>query len=383
MRNILVMLKNNLRMMILKKPLYFIASILAPVVIILIVGSLITSGSSNISIGVANLDKSKYSELILKNIEDQSNFTTLSMSKEDIEDKIKDKSIECGIIIQKGFQDKIVNGDSKNQIEIIGKDGDSIYKSIESMISINLKNLEDLGKISNGDSSIYNNLLNKYESNKVTIERGSLRTSSKDYETNTSLFVGFLIMFMFFRSVLGAGRILEDKKTKVYTRIFAAPIKVYQYYLGNILASILAINIQAILSLVAIRYLMDIDIGMSYIQIFFILFLVSILAVAVGTFCIAITRSSQEASIISNILIMTLLMLGGCFVPVQVFPNALDKLSKLLPTRWAMDMVSSLQDGIPMASLYKNIVIIVLYSAVFFLAAAYITKRKDKKVNIA
>ncbi len=382
MRNVLVMLKNNLRMMILKKPLYFIASIIAPVVIILVVGSLITSGSSNISIGVANLDESKSSKLILKNIEDQNNFTALSMSKEDIENKIKDKSIECGIIIKKGFQDEIINRNSKNQIEIIGKDGDSIYKSIESMISIDLKNLEDLGKISNGDSKVYNKLLKEYESNKVTIERGSLRNDSKDY-TNTLLFVGFLIMFIFFRSVLGAERILEDKKTKVYTRIFAAPIKVYQYYLGNILASIVSINIQAILSLVAIRYLMNINIGMSYIQMFFILFLISIFAVAVGTFCISVTRNSQEASIISNILIMILLMLGGCFVPVQLFPSALDKISKLLPTRWAMDMVASLQDGIPMGDLYKNIIIILLYSVVFFLAAAYITKRKDKKLDIA
>ncbi|MBM7834944.1 ABC transporter permease [Clostridium sardiniense] len=382
MRNILVMLKNNLRMMILKKPLYFIASIVAPVVIVLVVGSLLTSGSSNMSIGVSNLDNSKSSELILKNIENQNNFTALDMNEEEIESKIKEKSIECGIIIKKGFQEGIVNGNSKNQIEIIGKDGDSIYKSIESMISIDLKNLEDLGKISNEDSKVYNNLLKDYESNKVTIERGSLRDDSKDYN-NTSIFVGFLIMFMFFRSILGAERILEDKKTKVYTRIFAAPIKVYQYYLGNILASILAINLQAALSLVAIRYLININIGMSYIQMFFILFLISILAVAVGTFCIAVTRTSQEASIISNILIMILLMLGGCFVPVELFPSALDKLSKLLPTRWAMDMVSSLQDGIAINSLYKNIIIILLYSAVFFLAAAYVTKRKDKKVDIA
>lgn len=382
MRNILVMLKNNLRMMILKKPLYFIASIVAPVVIVLVVGSLLTSGSSNMSIGVSNLDNSKSSELILKNIENQNNFTALDMNEEEIESKIKEKSIECGIIIKKGFQEGIVNGNSKNQIEIIGKDGDSIYKSIESMISIDLKNLEDLGKISNEDSKVYNNLLKDYESNKVTIERGSLRDDSKDYN-NTSIFVGFLIMFMFFRSILGAERILEDKKTKVYTRIFAAPIKVYQYYLGNILASILAINLQAALSLVAIRYLININIGMSYIQMFFILFLISILAVAVGTFCIAVTRTSQEASIISNILIMILLMLGGCFVPVELFPSALDKLSKLLPTRWAMDMVLSLQDGIAINSLYKNIIIILLYSAVFFLAAAYVTKRKDKKVDIA
>lgn len=380
MRNILVMVKNNLKIMILKKPIYFLGIIIVPVLILVGLTPLMARHSEEIIIGVSNLDKSKSADIIVNSLKSQDNFKVLNIEENDIKGSIQEKKIECGVIIKSGFQKDIINGKEKNNIEIIGKEGDSIYKSIKSIIELDLNNISDLGKISNGNIKKYNILLKEYSKNTIKIDKGTLRSDSKDYNIS-GMFVGFLVMFMFFRALFGAGKIMDDKKCRVYTRIFTAPIKTYEYYLGNVLASLISIVLQIILTLIGVYLFTNVNFGMSYIQLFFVLLLISIFAVSLGTFCISVSKTDQEVSILSNILIMILVMLGGCFVPVYIFPSALDKISKLLPTRWAMDMIFSLQDGMSIGSLYRNIIIILLYSLALFLGAAYITKIKDKRFN--
>ena len=380
MRNILVMVKNNLKIMILKKPIYFLGIIIVPVLILVGLTPLMARHSEEILIGVSNLDKSKSTDIIVNNLKSQDNFKVLNIEENDIKGSIQEKKIECGVIIKSGFQKDIINGKEKNNIEIIGKEGDSIYKSIKSIIELDLNNISDLVKISNGNIKKYNILLKEYSKNTIKIDKGTLRSDSKDYNIS-GIFVGFLVMFMFFRALFGAGKIMDDKKCRVYTRIFTAPIKTYEYYLGNVLASLISIVLQIILTLIGVYLFTNVNFGMSYIQLFFVLLLISIFAVSLGTFCISVSKTDQEVSILSNILIMILVMLGGCFVPVYIFPSALDKISKLLPTRWAMDMIFALQDGMSIGSLYRNIIIILLYSIALFLGAAYITKIKDKRFN--
>lgn len=380
MRNILVMVKNNLKIMILKKPIYFLGIIIVPVLILVGLTPLMARHSEEILIGVSNLDKSESANIIVNNLKDQNNFKLLNIKEEDMKGSIQEKKIECGVIIKKGFQNDIINGKDKNNIEIIGKEGDSTYKSIKSIIELNLNNIRDLGKISNGSGKKYSSFLKEYNKNTIKIDKGTLRSDSKDYNISGT-FIGFLVMFMFFRALFGAGKIMNDKKCKVYTRIFTAPIKTYEYYLGNVLASLISITLQIILTLIGVYLFTNVNFGMSYMQLFFVLLLISIFAVSLGTFCISVSKTDQEVSILSNILIMILVMLGGCFVPVYIFPSALDKISKLLPTRWAMDMIFSLQDGMSIGSLYRNIIIILLYSLALFLGAAYITKIKDKRFN--
>ena len=380
MRNILVMVKNNLKIMILKKPIYFLGIIIVPVLILVGLTPLMARHSEEILIGVSNLDNSKSADIIVNSLKSQDNFKVLNIEENDIKGSIQEKNIECGVIIKSGFQKDIINGKEKNNIEIIGKEGDSIYKSIKSIIELDLNNISDLGKISNGNIKKYYVLLKEYSKNTIKIDKGTLRSDSKDYNIS-GIFVGFLVMFMFFRALFGAGKIMDDKKCRVYTRIFTAPIKTYEYYLGNVLASLISIVLQIILTLIGVYLFTNVNFGMSYIQLFFVLLLISIFAVSLGTFCISVSKTDQEVSILSNILIMILVMLGGCFVPVYIFPSALDKISKLLPTRWAMDMIFALQDGMSIGSLYRNIIIILLYSIALFLGAAYITKIKDKRFN--
>ena len=379
MRNLFVMIKNNLNVMILKKPAFFIGSILLPILIVIFMGKFMYSDQVAINIGIAGEDNSLINKLIEDSIENNGSINVINVEENDIKSKIGEKSIDAAIVLDNDIYSKLSKGET-DCVKIIGKEEDSTVDLVKEIVSLELNNINMLIKGSKDESSFYEALEN-YNKKNMKIEKGILQNQERNNEIS-GIFVGFIIMFMFYKATLGAGRINNDKYDKVYERFFVSGIKVWQYYLGNIIASLISLLIQIILTLLCLNIFTNVNLGMSNLNMFIVLFLVSILAVSIGTFCIAITRNSQEASILSNILIMSLLMIGGCFVPIELFPEFVNKISKFFPTRWAMDMVFEFQNGVLVSELWRNIVVILLFSITFFLLAAYKTKFSEKRINI-
>lgn len=379
MRNLFVMIKNNLNVMILKKPVFFIVSILLPILIVIFMGKFMYADQVAINIGIAGEDNSLINKLIEDSIENNSSINVINVEENDIRSKIGEKSIDAAIVLDNDIYSKLFKGET-DCVKVIGKEEDSTVDLVKEIISLELNNINMLIKGSKDESSFYEALEN-YNKKNMKIEKGILQNQERDNEIS-GIFVGFIIMFMFVKATLGANRINNDKYDKVYERFFVSGVKVWQYYLGNIIASLISILIQIILTLLCLNIFTNVNLGMSNLNMFIVLFLVSILAVSIGTFCIAITRNSEEASILSNILSMSLLMIGGCFVPIEFFPEFINKISKFLPTRWAMDMVFEFQNGVLVNELWRNIVVILLFSITFFLLAAYKTKFSEKRINI-
>lgn len=379
MRNLFVMIKNNLNVMILKKPVFFIVSILLPILIVIFMGKFMYADQVAINIGIAGEDNSLINKLIEDSIENNSSINVINVEENDIRSKIGEKSIDAAIVLDNDIYSKLFKGET-DCVKVIGKEEDSTVDLVKEIISLELNNINMLIKGSKDESSFYE-VLENYNKKNMKIEKGILQNQERDNEIS-GIFVGFIIMFMFVKATLGANRINNDKYDKVYERFFVSGVKVWQYYLGNIIASLISILIQIILTLLCLNIFTNVNLGMSNLNMFIVLFLVSILAVSIGTFCIAITRNSEEASILSNILSMSLLMIGGCFVPIEFFPEFINKISKFLPTRWAMDMVFEFQNGVLVNELWRNIVVILLFSITFFLLAAYKTKFSEKRINI-
>ena len=79
---------------------------------------------------------------------------------------------------------------------------------------------------------------------------------------------------------------------------------------------------------------------------------------------------------------MAFLMIGGAFVPIEIMPPLIDKISYFTPIRWAMQSITDIQQGYTFTDIYKNIFMIFLFALVFFVIAIYKTSREEKKINI-
>lgn len=376
MSTIWVLFKNNLKASIQKKKGAFILMIVFPVIILMVASKVLNFSQGFINIGIVDEDNSKAASSLINNMKNTDGITLKNLKREDIDSNFSEKSIVAAIIIPKDFSNNLLDL-KDNGVIVKHIEGENTVNLIKGVLGTELKNVEDLAKVSNKNEVMLNDLLDKYSSGTVKIEKSPLSDLSTGYGV-TQIFIGFLMMFMFMKATQGAFLVSRDKSTRMYTRIFVGPVKTYQYYLANILSNIVTLLIQISVALLALKYITKTPMGMKYTDLFIILFMIAIVAISVGTFCISITKNADEANMISNFIMMALLMLGGCFVPVRFFPSLINKISYFTPTRWAVDALQDLQQGLSISYVSKNLGIMMLFAIAFFVVAAYKTSRTEK-----
>lgn len=380
MRNILVLIKNNLRVDILKNPFGFLIGLLAPVLILFIMLIVLNGNSGYINIGVVDNDNSKTSNLIIDSLKNIEGYNVNEIKKEDIQNLFSENAINVAIEIEDGFEKKIIDG-NVSKIKITAIEDDGIGNLIKDLVNMEMVNIRDISLASNKNEEVYYKSIDNYSSNiSVNIKKESLNDLHSDY-ASSQIYIGFLIMFMLIRGMKTAYRIFDEKDENIYMRIFMAPVRTSEYYLADIISGYISILIQVFLGIVSINIL-NLETGLKNIELFIILALVGLVSISLALCCSAFAKNRSEASNIFNFANILLPMLGGAFVPLEIMPPLVEKISYFTPVRWAMQSISDIQQGYSFSETYKYLFIIFLFSVAFFVIAAYRTVKEEKKIMI-
>lgn len=380
MRNILVLIKNNLKIDILKNPFGFLVSLFAPILILFIVLKIISGNSGYLNIGIVDNDSSQTTKVIIESLKNQDGYNVNDINQDNIDNLFSEKAIDVAIVFNKGFENNIIiNG--KDEINVTSVENDGVGDLIKGLLNREMLNIRDISLASNKDKEVYyNGLINYSNSTSVNINKESLNDLYKEY-SSSQMFIGFLIMFMLIRGMRTAYRIFDEKRENIYMRIFMAPVKSSEYYLADIISGYISVLIQVVLGIVSINIL-NVETGLSNIQLFIILALVGLVSISLALCCSAFASNRTEASNIFNFANMFFLMVGGAFVPLEIIPPIMEKVSYFTPVRWAMESISDIQQGAQFSEVYKYLFIIILFAVTFFVIGAYKTAKEEKKILI-
>ena len=380
MKNILVLIKNNLRIDILKNPFGFLISLLTPILILFIILKIIGTSSGYINIGVIDNDKSKSSEIIESSLRQQQGFNVNEIKKEDVNNLFSEKAISVAIEIEEDFEESIINGEI-NKIKVTAIENDGIGNLIKELIDMEMKNIRYISIASDGNEEVYYSSLENYvNSSSINIKKQSLNDLYSDF-SSSQIFIGFLIMFMLIRGMRSAYKIFDEKDENIYMRIFMAPVETSEYYLAHILTGYISVLIQVALGVLSVKVL-NLETGLTSFELFIILALVGLISVSFALLCAAFAKNRSEASNIFNFANILILMLGGAFVPIEMFPSLIEKISYFTPIRWAMESILAIQQGASFNETYKYLFMVLLFASAFFVIASYKTVKEEKKINI-
>lgn len=161
----------------------------------------------------------------------------------------------------------------------------------------------------------------------------------------------------------------EDRNGNRLRSIQHSPIPIWQYYFSKILA-VLVHFVLAIMAVFAVGYFIK-GVDMPAID-----WLTSAVVLFAGAICFmpfgalfAHIKSSQTLSLVSNIFYLGLAVLGGLWMPVQTFPDFMQKLAKVTPTYHLNNLlISYFKDDFSIQSLvillgYAIIVLIIALAA--------------------
>lgn len=375
MKNIIVLVKNNLKINLIKKPLNTIIYIIIPVLFLIMMTKLMVF-SGGIRIGYIDESNSKASKFIIEAFKDNEDFNLKEYTRENIESAYVNREIMGAIIIDEAFEERILRG-NVDSITVQGIEEESLSENLKLLVEPTLKDLTSLAYVTDGNLDLFNENIEKLNINKLELSKGSVYDYSNDYR-NTQTAIGFIVLLLMYKALHGATLIRDEKDQKIFTRILVAPIKEWQYYLSNIIATFIMLEIQIGLTVLAIINLNVIELGINGIDLFIVLSLIGILALAIGIFCLNVTKSIDMSRILFNILSLVLLFLGGCFVPISYMSGAIDKISNFTPIRWGMNALINLQEGAKLNDVWGSLGIMILFAIAIFLASIYSIKYSDK-----
>ena len=381
MRSVYALVKNNLKIMILKKPVYTILTVVFPLIIFLFAPKIIDGSITEINVGIYDESKSFSSNKLDEYLSDIDMINLVEVnSEDDLKQKFNTRDIYLGMMIDKNMEEKVLRGDSSGVI-LYGIEGENLYEILDKGLSIELSNMINLAKINNGDFKKYKSSVERKEKEKIQVSYKDLNDVEGNHSVSQTL-IGFIIMFAIYRAMSGSGLIGEDKEQNMYTRILTTSVKPWQYYLSNIISTTILLAILFSISVIEINLVSTIEIGVSNIMLITILLILGIVSVSVGTFCMTITNDRDLSSIISNFITISFLALGGCFVPLSYLSGIINKISYFTPIRWAMEAINNAQQGADISVIVMNLLVLSLFGVVFFIISVYCINKRDKVDNV-
>jgi ABC-2 type transport system permease protein len=187
-----------------------------------------------------------------------------------------------------------------------------------------------------------------------------------EYNGYAHSFAGMGIQFILFMGIeVGIGVLLQRQRG-LWKRLRAAPIS-RSTLLGSrtISAAINSLIVLVVLFSFA-RLVFGVRIQGSLLGFIGICVAFSLMTGAFGLLIAALGKTPEAARGLAIFVTLLLVMLGGAWVPTFIFPQWLQKLTIVIPTRWAVDGLDAMTwRGLGLSSAIGPIAVLLLFSVIF------------------
>lgn len=353
-------------------------------------------GDVKYPITIVNQDNQYYGNKFEELIKKDSTFQIYDKDYEAAKSSVKDGKSVLGIVIPKGFSDKVAS-EKDVTLETLKLQEDGNTTVLSTIVENYLQQVK-MGAAASNSALEALRASNKLASSNTEAIKSTIQTSYfdsiklsgtgykssavKSDKDNSQLLsttaLGLLIMFIMFFVTRGANSIMEEKETGTWSRISSTPTKGYSIMGGFILGNFILGWIQVALLMLISKNFFNISWGNSLPA---LILLFSCFIAAVVGFGIALTsfvKNKTQLSSLSTIIVMPTSLIAGCMWPRDIMPDIMIKISNFVPQTWALSGMKDLLarsagiDTVVMPSL-----ILLLFTLFFFTIGIIGTARKN------
>jgi ABC-2 type transport system permease protein len=193
--------------------------------------------------------------------------------------------------------------------------------------------------------------------------------TSREDEFDPAAFgsAGQLIIWVFI-PLLGTSELFAmERAAGTLRRLLTTPTPRATYLLGTITGQLGAGFLQMIILVVFGVLVMKVDWGQAPLALLLVLMSFGLAGVSMGVMLGTFTKTTSQAMGLSVMLGMAMGLLGGCMIPLELFPPTVATLVHILPTTWAMEAMTDLtMRGLGLVAVLLEIAILLGYAVIFF-----------------
>lgn len=367
MRNMFILAYNTLKIAFRKK-VNILTTLVFPVVSLLIIVTLESGGSTKLNIGICNNDiNGKISNDFITSLKNESKYNIILVKSDEIEKKVTEQKVDCVLTIPEDFDDKILSGNF-DKLQITAIRGADATGWIQSYVDYYIRNLMDISKAASGNIETFYKIYNGEKHLKINTVTLTDEHKGKSVSEEG---IGLITLFMLLGASTVTGFMLKEKRERTYFRIFAAPVSSKAYIGGNLLAGMFIMIVQASVVVLALSKLLKIDTKVPDLQLFTLLTIFGLVSIGIGTLIVAFSGSSLQSSYLTILMTVPTSMLSGCFWPISLMPDFMQKLAYFFPQCWLLEGIRRIQNTGTFSSSLPCIGILLGFSLIFFLVSAF------------
>ncbi len=187
-----------------------------------------------------------------------------------------------------------------------------------------------------------------------------------DYDPQTNVSAGQLITWVFIPLFGISALFAYERREGTLRRLLTTPTSKAIFLLGTISGQVAMALIQMTLLVLFAILVFKLNWG-NPLGLYIILACSCLAAAAVGVTLGTFIKSEGQASGISIMAGMLMGMLGGCWYPIELFPQFMQNAARLLPTTWAMQGLLDLSlRGASVAQILPEAGVLLIFATLFF-----------------
>ena len=185
-----------------------------------------------------------------------------------------------------------------------------------------------------------------------------------------------LILFIFLTSLSASAMLIETRRLGVTRRMLASPTSVRTILVGETLGRYAIALIQGLLIVVGTVVLFQVDWG-NRLTTTLVVLLFALAATGAAMVMGSVLQNASQAGAMGVFLGLVLAALGGCMVPLEVFPPMMLRIAHLFPHAWAIEALNaSITAGARPTEVATDLWVLAAY-AVGLLAIATVLLRRS------
>jgi ABC-2 type transport system permease protein len=357
-----VLMKNLVRS---RSGLFF--TILFPVILLLIFGSVFGEEKETYTLYVQNFDTigrkpTELSKDFIDAINDTGVVKLVELERRvDAEEYIEEHPfVSCRVlVIPKGFEEKILRGESV-EVKILGREGDPYVSLVENIVS--------------RVAETYNI---KLSGARVAINVSLESVGAEEVKRIDYYVPGVISAFIMTNGIIGVTtNVSEYRRSGTLKRLIASPLTKYEWILGNLIQQVILAFILALVMIAIGWIVFDFD-KLPDTYSVLLIFLGAVTFCSIGILLGNVVKDVEAATGIGNSIAFPMMFLSGTFWPIEIMPDYLQTVAKFLPLYYLHNGLRSTMIYRDVESATQSFVILGILGLVFLVLAVKATKWRE------
>lgn len=308
---------------------------IAPIFQLLVFGYAITSDIKHVNTAIVDMDQSQYSRQLTERFRGAGEtFSIVSRPQSTTEvDQLLDSS-QCmlAIVIPKGFQRKLGRGETSPVQAILDGSDSKTASLISSYVTA------VVGGYSRQRVDIW--LRARGSTLQMPLQIRARNWYNPDMRSVNYMVPGVLcLILMVVTMMLTSLSIVREREIGTLEQIIVTPITNFELMLGKMIPFAMIGMIDVVLILVAATAWFHVPIAGSVPLLLSLTMVFLVATLALGLFVSTISRTQQQAMMVSFFIMQPSILLSGFMFPVDNMPQSIRLLTTLIPLRYYLEIV--------------------------------------------